>query len=736
MLIRKSHINDTRWLYLLLLLVSTLVYGYYFRQLVFHLNTVLYRADGDSLKNYYTFVWHCRNDTQALYFSGLNFPYGEHIVYTDCQPLLSLILRQFPFAGDYLIGILHSLILCSFIVTPLLLMRLFILLDTPKGPAFLFALSVALLSPQINRLGGHFALAYGFVIPLAILLFLRYQRQRRGIHLILCALYNTLLFLVHPYLGLGCSGFFAVALLCNELLRKEKQRLLNRLVPYLSAGLAPVVLFRGFMIVTDNRRDRPDEPWGMDIMDGAANMESVFTPFFGPFDPFLKLFFKSKHVEWETWSYVGIAPILLTALLLLSLPFCYRKIRIRQQVAALLITGLLFLLFSFGFHNSILRKLHLEVTALNQFRVVGRFAWFFYFLLPLALIPVLVQVVQLFVREKIRTLVLGSIAFLYLAFSLIEAGALFNFIMRGNFTSRNLFNTATLTAEEQRQLARIDSLKPQVIVPLPVFHIGSEVYQRNGPRSTAPAMFWSFHTGVPVLSDMLSRTSLRETENSIEALNIYKKNRPILDCLDQRPLLILLCDTLFQPDEQRLLQRLKPFSESTSIRFFSGTKADLRLSEHEKSEFRSMSTDSIPQNTVWIPSGKSSPYTTTRIDDFSPAFVMEPNQLSPGPYIVSFHYHLKMKKLRYIFSGLIVEKTYPPPLQWKHDLPVRVTSGFYDSVVVTESRMVIEKDERYRFLIHGKSKETYFISNFLIRPDTSNIRTCNKGHWSYNNYPE
>lgn len=736
MLSRKVYINDPRWLYLLLLVVSTLIYGYYFRDLVFHLNTVLYRADGDSLKNYYTFVWHCRNDKEALYLSGLNFPYGEHIVYTDCQPLLSLILRQFPFAGDHLIGIMHALILCSFIVTPLLLQRLFTLLGTPALPSFFFSLSVALLSPQINRLGGHFALACGCVIPLAILLFLKYLRSRRLSNLIFCAIYNSLLFLIHPYLGLGCSGFFAVALLCYELLQKEKRSVPKRLLPYLTAGLAPVALFRLFMVATDKRHDRPDEPWGMDIMDGAANMESVFTPFFGPFDPFLKLFFKSKHVEWETWSYVGIAPIILAVLLLIGLPLYYKKIRLSREVTVLLITGVLFLLFSFGLHNSILRKLHLEVTALNQFRVVGRFAWFFYFLLPLVLIPALTQVLQLLVKEKRRVLVLGCIAITYFAFCFTESAALFNFIMRGNFTTRNLFNPATLTTEEQRLLAQIDSMKPQAIVPLPLFHIGSEVYQRNGQRSTAPAMFWSFHTGIPILSDMLSRTSLRETEESIELLNIYKENRPILNQLDQRPLLMLLCDTLFQPDEQRMLQRLRPFSETAKLRFFTATKSDLCISKSEKSDYRLITKDSVPENTIWIPSQAHPPYIETRIDAFSPAFVMEPNSLTPGPYIVSFHYHLKKKKLRYIFSGLIVEKTDPAPLKWKYDLPIRVTSGFYDSVVVAESRVVIEKDERYRFLIHGKSKEKYFISNFLIRPDTLNVKAASNSRVSYNNYPE
>ena len=45
-------------------------------------------------------------DQQALVFNGMNFPFGEHVIYTDCQPILTFILRLLPFTHNYLIGII------------------------------------------------------------------------------------------------------------------------------------------------------------------------------------------------------------------------------------------------------------------------------------------------------------------------------------------------------------------------------------------------------------------------------------------------------------------------------------------------------------------------------------------------------------------------------------------------------------------------------------------------------
>ena len=46
-------------------------------------NSVLFTADGDGIKNYYTYAYHIKNDSSFNHFEGMNYPYGELVVYTD-----------------------------------------------------------------------------------------------------------------------------------------------------------------------------------------------------------------------------------------------------------------------------------------------------------------------------------------------------------------------------------------------------------------------------------------------------------------------------------------------------------------------------------------------------------------------------------------------------------------------------------------------------------------------------
>ena len=185
-------LNKEIRIYFLLFLSSFCVYSFYFQHLMLHLNSVLFDAEGDSLKNYFTYVYHVQNDHQLLNFTGLNYPFGEHLVYTDCQPLLTFILKLVPFTHQYLIGILHAAMLLSFIVTPLVLFRIFMILKVESRIAFLSSLAIAFLSPQTQRLCGHFALAYGCVIPLGILFLLNFLKNKSVKNTCFLFTYNTL----------------------------------------------------------------------------------------------------------------------------------------------------------------------------------------------------------------------------------------------------------------------------------------------------------------------------------------------------------------------------------------------------------------------------------------------------------------------------------------------------------------------------------------------------------------
>ncbi len=85
-------------------------------KVIFHANTYLLSTGGDAVKNYYTPAWFVDNDN-GTHFTGMNYPYGEHVVFTDNQPLLSWVMNfidnnLFSISG-YTIGIMNILLFVS-----------------------------------------------------------------------------------------------------------------------------------------------------------------------------------------------------------------------------------------------------------------------------------------------------------------------------------------------------------------------------------------------------------------------------------------------------------------------------------------------------------------------------------------------------------------------------------------------------------------------------------------------
>lgn len=730
-------VNKNNGMQVVLFLISLAIYGFYFSHLLTHLNTVLYSADGDSLKNYFTFVYHVKNDPGLLEFSGLNFPYGEHIVYTDGQPLLALLLKALPFSHNHLIGILHALILLSFAITPVILFRIFLLLKLNSTAAFFSSLAIALLSPQMHRLGGHFALAYGCVIPFGILLLLNYLKTRSGKQVAALFAFNSLLFFVHPYFGLGLSAFCFLSIVLNTLLNYKNNRVtLARFLKLIVIGIAPIVVFKLFMAFTDHHVNRPDEPYGVDIMGAAANAESVFTPSFGPFSLFLKGVIKSPHVEWEAFAYIGFFPLLFLIATVFLLPFYLMRLKMRTEITAVFLASCLFLAIAFGAHIGLLDLFGIKIATLNQFRAFGRFAWYFYFLLPIFLLTQFANFARTF-AFKAQRIILPVLGIVFFLLNLLEGHYLFGTMTTDRFTARNIFNASLLTPTERNMVNTIKAGGYQAIVPLPVFHIGSEVYQRNGDASVAPAMFYAYHTALPVLSVMLSRTSLNESETALEMLNRYKANRPLLSRINSQPLLVMKTGTELKQDEARLLRQVRAIGQEGAQEFYVASKNNFILSADESREFKSTTARSVNGigNTVFIPTRSSKPFTSADINAYETIITLEPGQVQSGDYTVSFHYYLKEKKFRYIHNHLIVVRQSGKEEVWDYFMSVRSTSGFYDGFVVFEEKIRIDGQARYQFLLHGPMNEPYRIANFLLKPDTLDLKMQDGSRVLYNNYP-
>ena len=105
-------------LYLLLFLaVAWALYGSQFQR------WSLFSIPGsgeDGAKNYYTVAYHIQHDSTLWWFEGMNYREGEHVIYTDNQPLISNLLKAVGGSADWL----PSLVFFSMLIGGWFLFRL------------------------------------------------------------------------------------------------------------------------------------------------------------------------------------------------------------------------------------------------------------------------------------------------------------------------------------------------------------------------------------------------------------------------------------------------------------------------------------------------------------------------------------------------------------------------------------------------------------------------------------
>src|SRR5690554_1164023 len=169
-------------------------------------NDIVFASAGDGIKNYYTYLFHAKYAHSFWEFQGMNYPFYEHIVYTDAQPLLSYIIHLLGLS-DYGIGILNSLLLLSFPISAVLIYKVLKHYGVNTIWAICSGITIALFSPQIFRLTGHLSLSYSFAIPLMWLLLIKITEHKNFKWTFILFLVLGIAFFTHPYLGLIMSVF-------------------------------------------------------------------------------------------------------------------------------------------------------------------------------------------------------------------------------------------------------------------------------------------------------------------------------------------------------------------------------------------------------------------------------------------------------------------------------------------------------------------------------------------------
>lgn len=722
-----------RYPYFTVFAAALIYYTLYHFDVFLSLNSRLSSSIDDSLKNYYTYVYQVKNSTSLLHFSGFNYPYGEHIVYTDCQPLLTFLLRPLGFTHNYAIGILHFLIFLSFLLCPLVYLYLLRKLELPFWSSFAIALSITILSPQYFRIfAGHYALAYTCIIPISICLLMNFMEKANWKSAIWLSLFNSLMFLIHPYYGLGLSLFSAISLGFFWLFFSRGQwKLLIHLV---ISGVLPVLLFMTFMSLTDQHPGRSPEPFGN--TDFISDVSSFLVPVYGPFNAILTQIVGHGPQHFEGCAYLGAGLIVVIVLSFLFLPFFIHRVGLNKVFLSLLFASFFFLLFSFGLQYKVQENFGIKIKALNQFRAMGRFSWFLYFLLPVAVF----YFWHVFSKQKPGRLLLSLLSFFYLGMNMYEGHAYLKMYDGLMWKDRNVFNSQQLNAEEKNILSKIKTEKAAAILPLPTFYLGSEVYDRSSfTQQLFISAIYSYHSGLPIQSSCMSRTSVTETEAGIDLLNSYKRVKRSDPLLQNGPLLVIKCPEPLLLDEERVWSVSQQFAANDSVKFAFISQENLHqpilktkpLVIQAHSHFRSDS-----GNLIYLQHENRRPYEESSQLAYEMVYILKADSIKPGSYVLSLHYYTEQQTYREMANMLVLARKKGEEYNWQNIFPLKLFSGFGDGYAILEQAVDLEKGYDYEIFIHGGDELTYKVSDFMLRPIDQDVMVIRmSGDTTYNNFP-
>lgn len=518
---------------ILLFVVMSGILFFYYHAIIMAPNHFIMSDSGDGLKNYYTIIMQLQSN-ELINFSYYNYPFGEYFLNTDGIPLLVTFLKPiqkiFPETYNYVPGILHSLLFLSMVFCSLFIYKILKLIKVQTFFALLSAISIALLQPQLARMGGHYALAFSHVIPLSFYLSLKYiTSNRKNRYAFWIFLHGFLSMFIHPYIGM--IAFSSVVPILVFWLISNKNYLQKKyLFQIIGAAFSPAILYKLFTFITDTANDKNIFPAG--FHDLKADWYTVFIPqtleFFKLFNLSSELFI----IKWEAMSYVG----LLTTLFLLpaAVLFLYKTHKTRKKnpsytfLVGLLISSTLFLIISFGFpFYGSWSNFYQKIPLFREFRAIGRLAWIFYFGSTIFLISSLSYLKDAFSKRK-------TISYLFTLFMLViplsyiyEAHSIHQSHSKSITKSKNLFLEKSYSDEFVSSLEKIKSSEFQAIIPMPFFYVGTELLDvYRGLNTQNNSLVASKLLDLPLLTNFSGRSSFSVSKKMlriIEPEDVYKE---------------------------------------------------------------------------------------------------------------------------------------------------------------------------------------------------------------------
>lgn len=541
-----AKIKWTEWLIFGVLMFLTI--NMKFSTIINNPNTMLLTQGGDGLKNYLTPMLHVKNSTSYNHFDSMNYPYGEHVLFTDNQPLISNILRfinkNITDVSYNTVGVLNYALLLSLLLSGAFLYYFFRRLALPHWYSVAGGIIIVWLSPQIVRYGGHYALGYSSILLCLLYFLLRFEilQGKWSIAIFMLILLASMLHFY--YFGISAiflSAFYFIKIIKNRksIFVYAKHWAFQVIVPYIILNF--IWLKIGNAVI-----DRPQFPYG--ILHYVTVWEALF---FKPgnilYDLINTYLVKIRRVEeFESRNYIGF---IATAFFFVSLIYwiATRKVKViednilaKMKDSNFYITSFwasfLLLLFSMGLPYIIpaFEFLLNYSGPIRQFRGLGRFAWLFYYLVNIIAFYTAYQWINSIKAPYFRYLVFTILLIIGWREATTNADVLEK--------PSSLYSALKDTKEDIEQwLPYLDKTKYQAILPIPYYHLGAEYLGKEARgNSLAYSLLPSYYSGIPTMGVMMSRTSWQQTLNSIPlGFELYREPPVLQQLPNQLPLIAI-----------------------------------------------------------------------------------------------------------------------------------------------------------------------------------------------------
>jgi len=559
-----------------------------FGKLLQNPNSVYFGASDDGLQAYYGAIYHVKYDTSYWHMNGMNYPYGEQVFFTGCQPFITNIIKlisEVVDISDFTVGIINLVMISSVFFCIFCLYWIFQHLRLSFWYSSIAAVGITFLSPQIFRLACHYSLTYQFAIPLFLLLLLKFAQTPSIKKSILISLLVFFMAGTHFYF----FGFFAILSTFYWAVLFFSKKITSGNIKFTCLHVfvqlvLPYLIFQGLIYLIDDAPDRTGYPWG--YLTYIANLAGVFYPsgklFYETF--FASFILPEYTYTMEGVAYVGLVALLVFVLLILIL---IKKVLIIQYFAqsklmqllkvpisntislpselkklikvtdnkilnAFCWASVLALVLSFGYPFRIKGYEHwLDYIGLfRQMRGIARISWIFYYVINIIAFYKIYQWVS---NKK----AIWKNCVLVIALFLVCYDAYYNSYQMEQALSNPIARLAdkeNLSSENQW----LNELKPnkyQAIITLPYFHVGSEnLWMIHAPAIMGDVYITSLKTGLPTTSSLMSRTSLSQTFKNIQLIiEPYRKLEIVNDFKNKKPFLVLVRENELNTDEKKLL---------------------------------------------------------------------------------------------------------------------------------------------------------------------------------------